>query len=101
MAAVDKLHKLYSTKFEPIVWARSAGLEVVNELDSLKAAIMITAGAEGRKSGVAAGWETMAGGVKVLGNVASVARTVGGSIGSIVSASAQTLVKRMAERAKA
>jgi ubiquinone biosynthesis monooxygenase Coq6 len=45
MSAVDKLHKLYSSTFQPLVWARSVGLEVLNELDSVKAAIMTTAGA--------------------------------------------------------
>ncbi|KAJ8095220.1 putative ubiquinone biosynthesis monooxygenase [Marasmius tenuissimus] len=44
MAACDKLHKLYSTTLPPVVWARSMGLEVVNELDSIKAALMMTAG---------------------------------------------------------
>ncbi|KAJ7583215.1 ubiquinone biosynthesis hydrox [Mycena floridula] len=45
MSVMDKLHKLYSTTSEPIVWARSMGLEVLNELDTLKAAIMLSAGA--------------------------------------------------------
>ncbi|KAH8103880.1 ubiquinone biosynthesis hydrox [Cristinia sonorae] len=44
MSAVDKLHKLYSTTAMPIVWARSVGLEVANELDTLKAALMVSAG---------------------------------------------------------
>ena len=44
MAAVDKLHKLFSLTSEPIVWARSVGLEVLNELDAVKAAIMMSAG---------------------------------------------------------
>jgi ubiquinone biosynthesis monooxygenase Coq6 len=45
MSAIDKLHKLYSNEMEPIVWARSVGIEVLNELDSVKAAIMTIAGA--------------------------------------------------------
>jgi ubiquinone biosynthesis monooxygenase Coq6 len=44
MSVVDKLHKLYSTSFEPVVWARSVGLEVINELDPIKAAIVLSAG---------------------------------------------------------
>ena len=44
LSAVDKLHKLYSTTAEPVVWARSVGLEVLNELDTLKAALMVSAG---------------------------------------------------------
>ena len=46
MSAIDKLHKLYSNEMEPIVWARSVGIEVLNELDSVKAAIMTIAGAQ-------------------------------------------------------
>ena len=46
MSAIDKLHKLFSNEKEPIVWARSVGIEVLNELDSVKAAIMTIAGAQ-------------------------------------------------------
>lgn len=45
MAVMDKLHKLYSSTAQPIVWARSLGLEVLNEFDTVKAAIMMSAGA--------------------------------------------------------
>lgn len=45
MGACDKLHKIYSTTSEPVVWARTAGVEVLNELDTLKRAFMLTAGA--------------------------------------------------------
>ncbi|KAJ3971829.1 ubiquinone biosynthesis hydrox [Lentinula raphanica] len=44
MSACDKLHKIYSTTAGPIVQLRSVGLEVLNELDSIKAAIMMSAG---------------------------------------------------------
>nr|CAG8567441.1 3424_t:CDS:10 [Entrophospora candida] len=40
IGAVDKLHKLFSTDFTPIVWARSIGLESLNGLEHLKAEIM-------------------------------------------------------------
>jgi len=98
MAAVDKLHKIYTTDFEPVVWARSTGLEVVNELDSLKAAIMMTAGAGAQKY---SGWGVAAEGLKTLEGAVKVARTVGGGIGGIVNASLETLVKRVAGRPKA
>lgn len=101
MAAIDKLHKLYTTDFEPVVWARSTGLEVVNELDSLKAAIMMTAGADGRKSGVAAGWDVVAKGVETLDSAVKVARAVGGGIGGIVGTGMQTLIQRVSERTRA
>lgn len=35
---------------EAIVWARSGGVEVLNELDLVKAAIMMTAGANFRQA---------------------------------------------------
>lgn len=44
LSATDKLHRLYAATAQPIVWARSVGLEIVNELDTLKAAIMMSAG---------------------------------------------------------
>ncbi|KAF8647752.1 hypothetical protein AX16_006587 [Volvariella volvacea WC 439] len=46
MSAIDKLHKIYTTTAEPIVWARSVGVEVLNELDTIKAAVMLSAGAQ-------------------------------------------------------
>ncbi|ESK94906.1 ubiquinone biosynthesis monooxygenase coq6 [Moniliophthora roreri MCA 2997] len=50
MSVCDKLHKIYSFTSEPVVWARSIGLEVLNELDSIKAALMATAGSHPRPS---------------------------------------------------
>jgi ubiquinone biosynthesis monooxygenase Coq6 len=58
MAAIDKLHKVYTTDAEPVVWARSVGVEVLNELDSIKAAIMISAGADVKQLG--ASWNVSA-----------------------------------------
>jgi ubiquinone biosynthesis monooxygenase Coq6 len=64
-----------------VVWARSVRLEVINELDTIKAALMITAGVSGGGSRVGSrGWglgvatrglETFSGvadGVKVVGS---------------------------------
>jgi len=98
MAAVDKLHKIYTTDFEPVVWARSTGLEVINELDSLKTAIMMTAGAGAQKS---SGWGVVTEGLETLEGAVKVARTVGEGIGGIVNANLETLVKRVAGRPKA
>lgn len=77
---MDKLHKLYGTTLPPIVWARSVGLEVVNELDTLKTAIMMSAG-----SGTSAStrlwrgdaWNTLASGVEAAGSVAGMAKSLG------------------------
>lgn len=98
MAAVDKLHKIYTTDFEPVVWARSTGLEVINELDSLKAALMMTAGAGTSKS---SGWGMVAEGLQTLEGAVKVARTVGGGIGGIVNTNLESLVKRVTGRSKA
>jgi ubiquinone biosynthesis monooxygenase Coq6 len=62
MAAVDKLHKLYSTTFEPLVWARSVGLEAVNELDALKTAIITSAGGSPRTARAGLDWADLVGG---------------------------------------
>lgn len=89
MSATDKLHKLYSTDIQPIVWARSVGVEVLNELDSVKAAIMMTAGAQERhKTGAAsAGWnfagdvaETVATTVKTVDFLKDVVENALGSV---------------------
>ncbi|KAI1793424.1 ubiquinone biosynthesis hydrox [Ganoderma leucocontextum] len=55
MSACDKLHKLYSSTSEPVVWARSVGLEVLNELDSVKAAIMLNAGSRSTRTSPSGG----------------------------------------------
>ena len=34
MSTVDKLRKLCSSIVPPVVWARSTGVEVLNELDT-------------------------------------------------------------------
>ncbi|KAJ7077834.1 ubiquinone biosynthesis hydrox [Mycena belliarum] len=57
MSVMDKLHKLYSMSSEPVVWARSVGLEVVNELDSVKAALMMEASG---KQGLTSMWDLAA-----------------------------------------
>lgn len=40
LGVVDKLHKLYSTDFEPVVQLRSFGLNMVNNLDWIKTQLM-------------------------------------------------------------
>lgn len=80
MSAVDKLHKLYSSTLQPIVLARSVGLEVLNELDSVKAALMMDVGG-GRSTG--SGWESnlLAQGVEGLASGLSAVRMLRESIG--------------------
>jgi ubiquinone biosynthesis monooxygenase Coq6 len=88
MSAVDKLHKLYASTAPPLVWARSTGVEVLNELDTLKAGIIGAAG--GRSSAhsvpgspwemVAGGVETLVSGTRVMGAVGTGLRSVAGGI---------------------
>lgn len=92
MSAVDKLHKLYSTEFEPVVWARSVGLEVLNELDVVKSAIMATAGAHSSKTtnsadaaaGINNGWSVVAKGFESYASTVKAARMASqGAVGLI------------------
>ncbi|KAF5336069.1 hypothetical protein D9611_006401 [Ephemerocybe angulata] len=97
MAAVDKLHKLYTTELEPVVWARSVGLEVLNELDSVKAAIMMQAGANAQQHG-SPGWNAAASVIQnasaavetVSAVVPALSRTIIGGIGNLLAQVNQT-----------
>jgi len=79
LSAVDKLHKLYSTTAQPVVWARSVGLEVVNELDTLKAAFMMSAGAT---ANTGAFGRVASEGYGTAMKTVDAARSVAGSLGS-------------------
>lgn len=100
----DKLHKLYSTTNPTAVWARSTGLEVLNELDSLKGALMSAAGGAGGSginSGISGrngtGWSGVAatGLEGVIHGVAAV-KAVASGVGSVVGAAAVNLFRQAA-----
>jgi hypothetical protein len=96
MSAVDKLHKLYSSTFEPAVWARSVGLEVLNELDSVKTAIMMDAGANSRRRNVAGGamgWNMAGKGVEGLASGANAAKIIGRGIVGVAGAALQNILR--------
>lgn len=93
MSAVDKLHKVYSSTAQPVVWARSVGLEVINELDSVKAALMMNAGASSRLQN-ASGWDLFAKSIESLAGAASTSKMVSGMIG----AGMQELAKNAGQR---
>lgn len=99
MSAVDKLHKLYSSTLEPIVWARSVGLEVLNEFDTVKAAIMMDAGASTRrdKGSVSPGWNLAAKGVESLAVGAHTVRVVGEGLRHLIDIGLQNLAKASKE----
>ncbi|KAF7309734.1 Ubiquinone biosynthesis monooxygenase COQ6, mitochondrial [Mycena indigotica] len=94
MSAMDKLHKLYSTSFSPVVWARSVGLEVVNELDSVKAAIMME-GSGKKDLGGNIFWEAGARGVEAFAATSSAARIVVDSIPSVVGSTVSGIVRAL------
>lgn len=98
MGAIDKLHKIYSTTFEPLVWARSAGVEVLNELDSVKAALMMTAGAQKRTIDGGTAWSLAATGVETLVASASTAKNIGGGVSGILGAGLQRLLRATAAK---
>jgi len=87
LSAVEKLHKLYSTTLPPVVWARSVGLEVINELDTIKAALMITAGGSGgspRVGSCGRGWDVAARGLENVNDAADTAKVVGSGLVNVI-----------------
>jgi ubiquinone biosynthesis monooxygenase Coq6 len=100
MSAVDKLHRLYGTSVgnsAPVVWARSVGLEVVNELDTVKKAFMMSAGAKSRvqTSSGSPVWSAVAGGIQAANDLATGAKMVGGVLRSMVGAGLQEVGRRV------
>lgn len=98
MSAMDKLHKLYTTDLAPVVWARSVGVEVLNELDTVKAAMMIQAGSSPKpkraeEGPAATAWGAAATGLESLATAVGVARMVGGGLPGMVSAGLQGVLK--------
>lgn len=93
MGAIDKLHKLYSTTSEPLVWARSVGVEVLNELDSVKTALMMTAGAQRRTADRGRAWGLAAKGIETLVTSANTAKAVGGGLGRTFTAALHEILK--------
>ncbi|EGN95013.1 hypothetical protein SERLA73DRAFT_170904 [Serpula lacrymans var. lacrymans S7.3] len=95
MSAVDKLHKLYSSTAEPVVWARSVGVEVLNELDSVKAALMMNAGAYGRKRNLGSGWDVIASGFSLATGVVNATKIIGGGMTGLLGVGLQSLSKTL------
>jgi len=79
-----------------VVWARSVGLEVLNEFDSIKAAIMMDAGASsGRRNtaGGIMGWDMAAEGFEGLVRCATTAKIVGQGIAGMAGAALRNLLR--------
>ncbi|KNZ72624.1 Ubiquinone biosynthesis monooxygenase COQ6 [Termitomyces sp. J132] len=101
MSAIDKLHKLYTTTFEPVVWARSVGVEVLNELDTIKAALMMVAGARNYKvDRTAAAFNVAATGVETLAAGIKAAKLLGGSAGGLINSGLQRFFKAMSDNSR-
>ncbi|KAH9975601.1 hypothetical protein BJV74DRAFT_782076 [Russula compacta] len=97
MSAVDKLHKLYSSTAPPVVWARTTGVEVLNELDALKAGIIGAAGGQSSdRGGPGILWRTVASGVEALVGGTRVAGAVGSGLGSVAGGILQRLTSAAA-----
>ncbi|KAL1743220.1 hypothetical protein HDZ31DRAFT_83561 [Schizophyllum fasciatum] len=103
MSAMDKLHRIYSTDAAPVVWARTVGVEVLNELDTVKAAMMITAGSSPQAKRAEAGagataWGLVASGLENLGTAVGVTKTLGGGLPSVISTGVQGLLKGFGQK---
>lgn len=100
MSACDKLHKLYAREEGAVVWARSVGLEVVNELDAMKKAIMLSAGAKAEAEDGLWKWTMSAAGSAVEGvaGATRIAGMVGGGVKGVASEVLKRLLAGAAER---
>lgn len=80
ISATDHLNTLYTSNLSAVIWARSTGLEVLNELDFVKTLIMGGAGAtpKGGKMGV---WGNVAEGIEGVGKAVGFLKAVGGMAG--------------------
>ncbi len=96
MSVVDKLHKLYASTAPPVVWARSTSLEVLNELDALKAGIVGAAGGQSSaRAGAGSFWDAV-GSVETLVGGARVAEAMGSGMRSVAGGILQQLVRAAA-----
>lgn len=91
MSTCDKLHKLYThgSALSPVVWARSVGLEVVNEMDTLKAGMMGAAGGrpeDALRAGLGAktNWDLAVKALGAVGGAVQAAKIVRGVVGGVV-----------------
>ncbi|GAA6059892.1 hypothetical protein JCM10212_005275 [Sporobolomyces blumeae] len=95
LSACDHLHSLYAATNGPVVWARSTGLELVNEVSSVKHLLMGTAGggqgtpgAKTKTTGSGAGaggpWGLVASGIEGLTKAKEVVGFAASMVGGMV-----------------
>ncbi|KAI0322767.1 hypothetical protein OF83DRAFT_1160967 [Amylostereum chailletii] len=99
MSVCDKLHKIYAAEAGPIVWARSVGVEVLNELDTLKAGIMMSAGSKHHNTEFS-GWNMAAAGIEAVSGGVRVARAMGDGLRSIAAGALRMAGEAMAKRSQ-
>jgi ubiquinone biosynthesis monooxygenase Coq6 len=92
LLATDTLHKLYGTTAPPVVWARSTGLEVINELSTIKGALMGVAGASASNANIS-WWNAAATGVETLAGAGDMLRAVGGGLKDAITKSSSNLMQ--------
>lgn len=102
MSAVDKLHRVYTTEATPVVWARSVGVEVLNELDTIKAAMMLSAGANPRvrTNGTGALGNFAATSIETAAGAIGIAKVVGGALQSALGAGMVQLGRKLTGEGK-
>ncbi|CUA78090.1 ubiquinone biosynthesis monooxygenase Coq6 [Rhizoctonia solani] len=92
LLATDSLHKVYGTDAAPIVWARSTGLEIINELSAIKGALMGVAGASPGNVGTS-WWNAAATGIEGLAGAGDVLRAVGGGLKDAITKTGSNIVQ--------
>lgn len=121
LSITDKLHKLYALENVPAVWARSVGLEVLNELGPVKGALMSAAGAtptpwklrdfkgtwepaygtSSRDPHSTILWNAAASGIEGFSSTVQFGKVLAGGVRSILRAMAQNVASNLEETKRA
>lgn len=88
LSATDHLSTLYSSQSPLVIWARSTGLEIINEFDIVKSLIMGQAGGnakgEEKRRAEGGGWGTIVDGMEGVVKGAEMAKMMGQLVGQQV-----------------
>ncbi|KAF8329487.1 uncharacterized protein EI90DRAFT_2923930 [Cantharellus anzutake] len=97
LSATDKLHKIYSMTNTPSVWARSVGVEVLNELHSVKGTMMSFAGADDSENvNPSTGkWNAVATGVEAVGTAEKAAKAVALGLGNVARSAFESVLRSL------
>lgn len=115
LSVTDKLHKLYALESAPAVWARSVGLEVLNELGPVKGALMSAAGASAMSWKANSGedssssgydsqvgspsmvWNAVASGIEGINSAVQMGKVFAGGVRSVIGSVAENVARSMEE----